>query len=128
MFLFLVTQVQSENCVSIFTNIFHLTHNAVSIFSNRVANQFEVMVTYYLSRVHRVRGYDLCFSMIKFRMAKIERQLHQRLPNVWAGTYDFEVGFAKEYAVGGKVAVQLRCSICNGIPRDPIELISGVIT
>ena len=57
-------------------------------------------------------------------MAKIERQLPQRLPIVWAGTYDFEVGFAKEYAVGGKVPVQLLCSICNGIPRDPIELIA----
>ena len=59
MFLFLVTHVQSENCVSIFSNILHLTVNAVSLFSNRVGNQFELMVTYYLSRVHRVRGYYL---------------------------------------------------------------------
>ena len=64
MFLFLVTHVQSENCVSIFSNIFHLPENVVSIFSHRVGNQFERIVTYYLSRVHRVRGYDLCFSLI----------------------------------------------------------------
>ena len=52
----------------------------------------------------------------------IQRQLPQRLPNILAGDLEFEAGYSLDSLISKVDPVELKCSICQGIPKEPIEL------